>query len=158
MKPVPDAASLLEASKHTCHSGSPSPCRQVPALTTRTSHQSCAPENSCFPPGPASVSSCCTSGEPLRGCYFYPLGRVGEVPELGILLYGEGWIPIKLALIKGFPGGPSGKEPTYQCSRCERHGFSSWVGKIPWKRAWQLTPVFLPGESHGQRNCAGYSP
>ena len=32
------------------------------------------------------------------------------------------------------------------------------VGKIPWRRAWQPTPVFLPGEFHGQRNLAGYSP
>ena len=32
------------------------------------------------------------------------------------------------------------------------------VGKIPWRRAWQPTPVFLPGESHGQRSLAGYSP
>ena len=31
-------------------------------------------------------------------------------------------------------------------------------GKIPWRRAWQLTPIFLPGESHGQRSVAGYSP
>ena len=36
--------------------------------------------------------------------------------------------------------------------------FSLWVGKIPWRRAWQSTPVILPGESHGQRNLAGYSP
>jgi len=34
----------------------------------------------------------------------------------------------------------------------------SWVGKIPWRRAWQPTPVFLPGESHEQRSLAGYSP
>ena len=33
-----------------------------------------------------------------------------------------------------------------------------WVGKIPWRRARQPTPVFLPGESHGQRSLAGYSP
>ena len=33
-----------------------------------------------------------------------------------------------------------------------------WVRKTPWRRAWQLTPVFLPGESHGQRSLAGYSP
>ena len=33
-----------------------------------------------------------------------------------------------------------------------------WVGKIPWKRAWQPTPVFLSGESHGERNLAGYNP
>ena len=34
---------------------------------------------------------------------------------------------------------------------------SRWVGKIPWKRSWQPTPVFLPGESHGQRRLVGYS-
>ena len=34
----------------------------------------------------------------------------------------------------------------------QRYGFSSFVGKIPWRRAWQPTPVFLPGESHGQRS------
>ena len=39
-----------------------------------------------------------------------------------------------------------------------RCGFDPWVGKIPWKRKWEPTPVFLPGESHGQRNLAGYSP
>ena len=31
-------------------------------------------------------------------------------------------------------------------------------GKIPWKREWQPTPIFLPGEFHGQRSLAGYSP
>ena len=36
--------------------------------------------------------------------------------------------------------------------------FDPWVGKIPWRRAWQPTPVFLPGESHGQRSLAGYDP
>ena len=32
------------------------------------------------------------------------------------------------------------------------------IGKIPWRRAWQSTPIFLPGESHGQRSLVGYSP
>ena len=36
--------------------------------------------------------------------------------------------------------------------------FEPWVEKIPWRRAWQHTPVFLPGESHGQRSLVGYSP
>ena len=36
--------------------------------------------------------------------------------------------------------------------------FNPWVGKIPWRRAWQPTPVFLPGESHGRRSMAGHSP
>jgi len=57
----------------------------------------------------------------------------------------------------GFPGGPSGEDPTCQCRRHKRSGFDPWVGKIPWKRAWQPTPVFLPGESHGQRTLASYS-
>ena len=47
----------------------------------------------------------------------------------------------------GFPGGASGKEPTCQCRRHKRRGFDLWVKKIPWRRAWQPTPVFLPGES-----------
>ena len=34
----------------------------------------------------------------------------------------------------------------------------TWVGKIPWRREWHPTPVFLPGESHGQRSLVGYSP
>ena len=44
------------------------------------------------------------------------------------------------------------------CRRCRRHGFSPWVGKIPWSRKWQPTPVFLSGKSHGQRSWAGYHP
>ena len=35
--------------------------------------------------------------------------------------------------------------------------FDPWVGKIPWRRKWQPTPVFLPGESHGQRSLEVYS-
>ena len=45
-----------------------------------------------------------------------------------------------------------------QCRSRLRHGFDPWRGKIPWRRAWEPTPVFLPGESHGQRSLAGYSP
>ena len=40
---------------------------------------------------------------------------------------------------------------------CRRPGFDPWVGRIPWRREWLSTPVFLPGESHGQRSLAGYS-
>ena len=58
----------------------------------------------------------------------------------------------------GFPGGTCGKEPSCQCRRRKRRRFNPWVGKIPWRMAWQPTPVFLPGESHGQRSLAGYSP
>ena len=37
-------------------------------------------------------------------------------------------------------------------------GFNPWIGKIPWRKTWQPTPVFLPGECHGQRSLAGYGP
>ena len=50
------------------------------------------------------------------------------------------------------------KEPICQCRRHKIRGFNPWVGKIPWRRAWQPTAVFLPGESHGWRSLAGYSP
>ena len=39
----------------------------------------------------------------------------------------------------------------------KKRGFNPWVRKIPWRRAWQSTPVFLPGKSHGQRSLAGYT-
>ena len=45
----------------------------------------------------------------------------------------------------GIPGGASGKEPASQWRRLKRHKFDPWVGMIPWRRAWQATPVFLPG-------------
>ena len=53
--------------------------------------------------------------------------------------------------VLGFPWWLSGKEPICRGRRC---GFDPWVRKIPWRRKWQPTPVFLPGESHGQRSLA----
>ena len=44
----------------------------------------------------------------------------------------------------GFPGGASGEEPICQCRRLKKRGFDPWVGKIPWRKEWQATPVFLP--------------
>ena len=60
-------------------------------------------------------------------------------------------------------GGARGKEPACQCRRQRRHRFNPWLWKIPWKRVWQPTPVFMPGKVHGQRSRAGqgrggYSP
>ena len=49
----------------------------------------------------------------------------------------------------------NGKESTYQCRRC---GFNPWVGKIPWRRKWQATPVFLAGKFQRQSNLVGFSP
>jgi len=58
----------------------------------------------------------------------------------------------------GLPRAASGKDSSCQCGRHKRCGFVPWVGKIPWRRAWQPTPILLPGESHRQRSMAGYSP
>ena len=57
---------------------------------------------------------------------------------------------------QGFPSGASGKESACQCRRCKRLGFALWAWKIPWRKALQPTLVFLPGESCGQRNLAGW--
>ena len=56
------------------------------------------------------------------------------------------------------PGDSSGKEPACRCKRHKRLRSDPWVGKIPWRRAWQPTPAFLPGESRGQRSLCGCSP
>ena len=58
----------------------------------------------------------------------------------------EGW---------GFPGDANGKEPDCQYRRHQKHGFDPWFRKIPWRREWQPTPVFLAGESLGQRSLEG---
>ena len=64
---------------------------------------------------------------------------------------------INLCEIMGFKGGASGKEPTCQCRRHKRHRFNPWFGKMPWRREYQPTLVFLPGEPHEQRNLEGYA-
>ena len=68
------------------------------------------------------------------------------------------WIRAHLMTLLDFPGGTSGKEPACQCGRRKRREFSHWVGMIPWRRAQQSTSAFWPGEFHGQRGLAGYSP
>ena len=55
----------------------------------------------------------------------------------------------------GPPWWLSGKESSCQW---RRRGFHLWIGKTPWRRKWQPTPVFLPGKSHGRRSLAGCSP
>ena len=58
---------------------------------------------------------------------------------------------------KGIPDGSAGKGPACRCRRCKRRAFNPWAGQISWRRAWQLTPVFLLGESHRQRSLVGSS-
>ena len=57
-----------------------------------------------------------------------------------------------------FPGGINGKEPHLPMQvRHKRCRFNPWVTKFPWRGKWQPTPIFLPGESHGQKGLAGCS-
>ena len=51
----------------------------------------------------------------------------------------------------GFPGGSDSKERL----QCRRPEFNFWVGKIPWRKQWQPSSVFMPGEFHGQRSLVG---
>ena len=103
------------------------------------------------------------NGNPLQySCLENPMDRGAwwRLLSMGSQRVGHNWVTsLSIShLLLGFPGGASGKELTCQCRRCKRHVLNPWVGKIPWRRAWQPTPVFLSGESHGQRSLVGYSP
>ena len=90
------------------------------------------------------------SGQPKWEALQERLGR-------SISWWKTGWQPIRLSLQCkwGLPGWLSGKECA--CQR-RRRRFDPWVGKMPWRRKRQRTPLFLPGKSQGQRNLLGYSP
>ena len=82
---------------------------------------------------------------------FFTAELLGEPLNIRILQSGSNnhdcASPAPLRQRLDFPGGTSGKEPACQYRRHKRQGFDPWVRKISWRRAWQPTPVFLPGES-----------
>ena len=80
-------------------------------------------------------------------------GKPGVLQSMGSQRVGHNWATELSWCPLGFPGGSVVKNPA--CMRCS---FDPWVRKIPWRRKWQPTLVFLPGKSHGQRILAGYSP
>ena len=85
-------------------------------------------------------------------------GKPDVLWSMGLQIVIYDWVTEKQENTLGFPGGTRGKEPTCQCRRCKWHEFNPWVEEIPWRRAWwQPTPVFFPGEPHGQRSLAGCS-
>ena len=93
-----------------------------------------------FPVSSASKESTCNAGDP------------GSIPGSGSSP-GDG-IGYPLQYSWASLVAQMEKNPLW----CWRPGSDPWVGKIPYRRAWQPSPVFLPGESHGHRNLAGYSP
>ena len=66
-------------------------------------------------------------------------------------------LPLGGRVQNGLPRWLSGKESACQCRSHRKCSFNPLVGKIPWRRKWQSTPVVLPGKSHGQRSLAEYS-
>ena len=108
-----------------------------------------------------SCVPCCVLPCPL------PLGFLWKPPERFVHIPTCIWlyhyflipaVPPEAFIALSFPGGASGKEPVCQCRRFKRCGFDPGVWKIPWRRKWQPSPIFLPGESHGQRSLMSYSP
>ena len=59
---------------------------------------------------------------------------------------------------RGFPGGSVVRNPPSAAGDARDMGSDPWVRKLPWRRKWEPTPVFLPGKSHGQRSLVSYSP
>ena len=84
------------------------------------------------------------------------IGEPGELPSMGSHRVRHDWshLAAAAATISGFPGSASSRESACKCRRC---GFDPWIGKIPWNRKWQPTPVFLHGKFHGKRSLGGYS-
>ena len=82
------------------------------------------------------------------------LGLFFNYPMFSSITFMISLFPLRFWL----PRWLSGKESTCQCWRQRRLRFYPWVRKIPWRRTWQPTSVFLPGESHGQRSLVGCCP
>ena len=91
-------------------------------------------------------------------------GKPGGLLSMRSHRIGNDWSDLAAAaagasyFLGGFPGDTNGKQSGCQFRRHKRCGFDSWVRKIPWKREWPPTPVFLPKEFHGQRSLVGYNP
>ena len=92
---------------------------------------------------PCSGSTESTTGLPVKFLciFFYELPKIFCPSKKN---------QVECLLIMTFPGGSEVKKLPANAG--------DWVGKIPWSRKWQPTPVFLPGESHGQGSLVHYSP
>ena len=125
-----------------------------------------------FPGGSDSKESVCNVGDPGSILGRIPGEENGNPPQNSCQEKSHGWRSLlsyspwshresdmteRLAytLVNGLTQLTQRKRIHLHCSRCR---FNPWVEKIPWRRAWQPAPVFLPGKSHGQRSLAGYSP
>jgi len=96
----------------------------------------------------------------INSRHWYETSRPGMLQTMGSQSVGHYWATelkqteIYIVTTVGFPGGNSGKESTWQFRRQKRSWFDPWVGKNPWRRKWQPTPVFFPEKSHIQGSLA----
>ena len=74
---------------------------------------------------------------------------------LGHFIFFLSFFFLLAVLSLSLPGSTSGEEFVCHCRRCQRRGFDHWIRKIPWRREWQPTPVFLPEESHSSEEPVG---
>ena len=84
--------------------------------------------------------------------------RAGEGGAGGSTTQTKATVLLWPSLRSGFPRWLSGKESACERRRCSRREFDPWVGKIPCRRKWQPTPVFLSGKFHGQGSHVAHSP
>ena len=137
---IPPCVKLAQACSLLLHSLCPLPSHLGhPCLCTSSNHPplSLVALSPSFPSDP-------TAGErPGRRMLRRHLGRILSASTM-------------LDVNSEIPGGPAIKNPLAR-QEMQRRGFDLWVGKIPWRRKWQPSPVFLLGELHGQRSLGGYS-
>ena len=104
-------------------------------------------------PGPPTECACL--------CCTTPFTLTTSSPELGSATRGR--LPCPPPFCSSVPSVlcgallSAGSDGKSICLQCRRPGFNPWVRKTPWRRKWQPTPVFLPGESHERRRLAGYN-
>ena len=115
--------------------------RRLPRLSVDTPPQG-------FPGGSGSKEATCSAGDQ------------GSIPGSGKSPGEENGNPPQYSWPESPMDRGAWKAAVHEsiCLECWRPGFDPWVGKIPWRRKWQPTPVLLPGESHGGRSLVGYSP
>ena len=120
------------------------------AANSRCRFWTCQPPQSCQPISSLSLSIYIC----VCVCVFIYSTGVGCHCLLHIDIQIYGFVNI-YRYMYGFPGGSVVKNTP---ANAGDSSLIPWVRKIPWRRKWQCTPVFLPGKSHGQRSLAGYSP
>ena len=98
-----------------------------------------------FPPPPTAVENLHSSPQALY-LNTTPSLSAEELDSCFRRLYRDCWASLMTQMVKN------------SCLQCRRPGFDPWVGKMPCRREWLPTPVFLPGKSHGQRSLVGCNP